>query len=416
MLLKPLESHDGEDSVTQTTAVIQEAIDECAEAGGGTVLLGTPGVYVIDGLVMRSYVTLEIEENVVLKGSGRADHYTLRPGPFELVRTETPIRALIYGKSLVGATICGQGTINGNYEIFIPPHQDDMACLSAYTYPRPMTLYFEDCRHTTITGVSIKDVPFWSVHLVGCVNTSLSGLTIKNEMRMPNTDGIDVDRCVNTLIEGCTIITGDDGICLKCTEETAQYGDCVNLLVRNCMLESQSSAIKFGSSSFGMFENAVFEDVTIRDSNRGIAFQLRDPGGARTIVFKDISISTKRFSKDWWGSGEPIHITLLPRFDDTDLSGSRIEDVRFDNVRCEADNAIFIHAETNGKISGISFTGCTTTLRQTAGLLTSFDLRPTSGATSMESQTASLVTDVDGVTWDGKALPRTSLVVPSPEK
>lgn len=344
--------HDGM-SPAEFASLVQHAIDACSEAGGGRVLLDRPGTYLCDGLNLHSHVDLHIGAGVTLKGSGNEASYTHRPGSFELLRNETPICAFIHAIDCDGASVTGEGAIDGNYEVFILTDQGDEPHLKFYAYPRPMTLYFENCRNTTITDVTVQNAPFWTIHLVGCANTIARDVKIHNEMRMPNTDGFDIDRCDNTLIERCEIITGDDGICPKCTEETARYGNCTNLTARDCIIESQSSAVKFGSSSFGDFENCVFENLTIRDTNRGLAFQLRDPGSARNIVFRDISITTKGFSKEWWGSGEAIYLTLLPRDADTDLSGQVIENVRFERIRGTVGAGVFACVEEPGIINNI---------------------------------------------------------------
>lgn len=314
-------------------AGLQELLDRCSGEGGGTVSVTAPGVHLCDGLRLRSRVTLELAEGVTLRASGDESTYEHRPGPFELNANETPICAFVHGKGLAGAAIRGKGMIDGNYERFILPGQGpEVQHIATFAYPRPMTVYLEDCENTVIEGVTVGNSPFWTIHLVGCRNTVVRDVAIRNEMRMPNTDGIDVDRCDDTLIERCDIVTGDDGVCPKCTEETARYGGCSNLTVRDCRIVTRSSAVKLGSSSFADFENMTFERLTIRDSNRGLAFQLRDPGSARNIVFRDVTITTATFSREWWGSAEAIYLTILPRTDATDMTGRVIEHVRFERV------------------------------------------------------------------------------------
>lgn len=64
------------DGETSNTAAIQAAIDACAAAGGGTVLI-PPGRYVTGAVTMRSDVTLLIESGATLLGSGRTDDFPL---------------------------------------------------------------------------------------------------------------------------------------------------------------------------------------------------------------------------------------------------------------------------------------------------------------------------------------------------
>lgn len=401
------------DAVSRVTAAVQEAIDSCGRAGGGLVDLDVPGTWVVDGLRLASHVELRLGEGVRLRGSGRTERYTQRPGPFELLSHETPICALIHGQSLVGARLSGPGTLDGAWEHFIRPGQgEEVAHLAFFTYPRPMTVYLEDCEETVIDGLHVTGAPFWTVHLVGCRDTVVRGVEIRNEMRMPNTDGIDVDRCQDTLIEGCVIRTGDDAICPKCTEETARYGRCTGLVVRDCVLESQSSAIKLGSSSFEGFEDLVFERVRIERSNRGLTLQLRDPGVTRDVVFRDVEISTSRFSPQWWGSGEPVHVSLVPREVGTDLGMSEVSGVRFERVSWRSQTPALVCA-WEGRASGIEFIGCRAERvgvpADGAGSGEELDLRPSSvvRALQVEEEVWPVVTTLSGVSWDGRPVPVT---------
>ena len=56
------------------TREIQSAIDACASAGGGDVII-EDGIYITGTLFMRSNVTLVIRQNAVLKASINEDDY-----------------------------------------------------------------------------------------------------------------------------------------------------------------------------------------------------------------------------------------------------------------------------------------------------------------------------------------------------
>lgn len=379
--------------LNKLTSCLQQIINDHDPKNKLTISFDKPGIYLIDGLKLRSNLEFHLAKGVCLKGSGVEAKYHHRLGPFELNKNKTPICALIYAKNCEHIKFSGEGTIDGNYTKFILPNQKTASHLKFYKYPRPMTLYFENCVDTTLEDIEIKQAPFWTIHLVGCVNTVITKIKIHNEMRMPNTDGIDVDRSKNTLIQNCEIITGDDGICLKCTEETAKYGNCENLNVTDCYIESQSSAIKFGSSSFGDFENCKFERLDIRGTNRGLAFQLRDPGSAINIVFKDIKIETQRFTEKWWGSGEPIFITLLPRTENTDLSGQRLENIKFEDIEFVSDNSIFIYTEQAKMLDNIIFANLKATFRDAELEKTTFDLRPCKGKATVQCRFQAIVSN-----------------------
>lgn len=366
------------DNIASDTAIIQTAIDKCSEAGGGKVIIPANKTFIINGIFLKSNVELHLEENSLLMGSGNEEEYIHRPGPFERIRNNTPISGLVFSKNTTNIKVTGTGRIDGNYKKFIPEGQEEETHLKFFKYPRPMVIYFEGCKNVTIKDITITDSPFWTVHLVGCKENNIVGVKIYNEIRMPNTDGFDIDRCKNTIIRDCIVETGDDAICPKCTEETAEYGDCENILVENCKLISASSAIKFGSSSFGNFRNCIFNNVEIKESNRGLAFQLRDTHSAENVIFKNITIETRRYSEGWWGAGEPIYVTCCTR--EEGMVIGTIKNVVFENIKCQTENGIFIYTDKPGAIEGITFRNVDLTFRRvTEYALSEYDLRPWKG-------------------------------------
>lgn len=390
MKINILDNYAYDDVKINATTVIQNAINECNMKGAGEVVI-PKGDYLIDGIVLKSNVTLHLQKDCHLIGSGDESKYTLREGPFELNKNNTPISALIFAKNQTNIAITGEGTIDGNYQKFIYPDQQDEVHLKFYKYPRPMTIYLENTSNILLKDFKIIDAPFWTVHLVGCCNSEVDNVTIRNEMRMPNTDGFDIDRSKNTYIHDCDIVTGDDAICPKCTQETMKYGDCSDLIVNNCKIKTESSAVKFGSSSFGNFINCKFSNLNIRDTNRGLTFQLRDPGNAENILFENIKILTKHYSKEWWGTGEPIFISILPRDEETDMSCHYINNVIFKNIDCNVENGIFIGSENDDMINNLTFDNIKIVLRKDMYSNTDFDLRPWKGTDKIENHKLKIV-------------------------
>lgn len=113
------------------------------------------------------------------------------------------------------------------------------------------------------------------MHLVGCDNSSIREVTILGDFNSPNNDGIDVEDSNNTAIARCHIDTGDDAICPK-----SSAGPVLNLTAADCWIRTKSSAIKLGSASWFDFRSFLFENITIFDSHRGLALQIRDGGNA----------------------------------------------------------------------------------------------------------------------------------------
>ncbi len=111
------------------------------------------------------------------------------------------------------------------------------------------------------------------------------------------TDGIDPDSSVNVTIQNSSIDVGDDGICFK---STAGYGPLQNILVKDCIVRSRSSAIKFGSGTEEHMTNITVDNVFIWDSNRGIGIQHRDNGSIWDVTLKNIVIDGVSYQPKRW--------------------------------------------------------------------------------------------------------------------
>src|SRR6218665_1712025 len=68
------------DGTTVNTEAIQQAIDACYNAGGGTVLIAN-GTFVSGTIQMKSHVHLQIDSGAKLQGSGVLADYPVIPSP-----------------------------------------------------------------------------------------------------------------------------------------------------------------------------------------------------------------------------------------------------------------------------------------------------------------------------------------------
>ena len=82
-------------------------------------------------------------------------------------------------------------------------------------------------------------------------------------MRFVNCQNIcfDFDDCKDVFINGCTIETGDDSICLK----SSSGGICENIIISNCNLSSRTAVFKTGTASKGGFRNVVVTNCIFHD-------------------------------------------------------------------------------------------------------------------------------------------------------
>lgn len=204
-----------------------------------------------------------------------------------------------------------------------------------------------------------------------CDHTFIRNISIYGDFDSPNNDGIDIEDSNNTFITNCRINTGDDAICPK-----SSTGPVHNLIVTDCWIRTKSSAIKLGSASWFDFRRLLFHNITIVDSHRGLAMQIRDggtsffrmlahalflavttvmmyAGNVSDVVFSNIRISTRYYDPSWWGRAEPIYITTCPR-DPGSKTGS-ISDVLFMNISAVSENGVFLSGSPGGLISNLKF-------------------------------------------------------------
>ena len=351
---------------TDNAAAIQAAIDACADNGGGTVVIPAGLTFMSGPLHLRSNMTLLLEP-----GS------RLLANPDESIYHESAFGAnegegmmWISGRDLENIAIAGTGTIDGNGVAFMGAELDDSYELKPVTTfdPRPHVLTLINCRKINISDITITGSAYWTVHLVGCYDAAISDISLLNNLKIRNGDGIDIDHSRKVRITGCFIESGDDCICLKNRREYEEYGPCRDIVVTNCIMTSRSCAVKIGSENMDSIDHVLFDNCIIRQSNRGIGIQNRDEGTVSDITFANMSVECLLHSDVWWGKAEPIYVTSYRRapgnhkdagwrFPKGAREGSCgvVSRINFINITCTAENGCFIGAETPDKVCDILF-------------------------------------------------------------
>ncbi|TFI57658.1 glycoside hydrolase [Sphingomonas parva] len=348
------------DGRTPDTQSIQRAIDAAAAAGGGArVLLRRGRTYLTGPLRLAAGIDFRVD-GVLRVSIDPADY--AQP-------------SLLHAKSAPGLTISGSGTIDGRSPEFMERYDaaDEWWIPKAF---RPRLIVLEDCERLTIRGVTIVDAPSWTVHLVGCRGVLVDGITIRNQRDVPNCDGIDPDHCQDVVIRNCRITCGDDATVIKTTAAFPQYGPSTRIHVHDCVLDTQDSGLKIGTETTQDIHDIRFERCRIVSSCRGLTIQLRDPGDVHDILFRDVDFVSRYHSAPWWGRGEAISFTAIPRNADTKVG--TIRDVRVERVRGRAENSVRIEGLGGGRVRDVTLERVDLTLgRTTAYPGAVFDNRPT---------------------------------------
>lgn len=354
------------DGITDDAVAIQKAMDACTAAGGGTVLFTAPFVYMSGPLQLRSNVELHLQGGAKLLANPDEKVYT------KSAFRENPGEGTMWlsGENISNFSITGTGEINGNGISFMGAELEDSYELKPFNMldPRPHVLTIINGKNIRIHDAKIGNSAYWTIHLVGCNDVVISGITLLNSLKVRNSDGIDVDHSKNVRISDCYIESGDDCICLKNRREYEEFGRCENITVTNCTMTSRSCAIKIGSENMDTIRQVLFNNCIIKKSNRGVGIQNRDEGVVMDVVFSNMIIEGHLFSDVWWGKAEPIYITAYRRakinhkdanwrFPKGAIEGKvgMVKNIYFSNIKCYSENGVYVSAESKDKIQGIVF-------------------------------------------------------------
>ena len=384
------------DGKTINTLAIQKAIDKCKDAGGGTVLI-PQGTFISGTLQLFSNIELHLDHGAILKGSDKVSDYFLNGKKV----------GLIYIENSSYVSITGDGNIDGNGDAFMDVNHSKTMDTNSIRLTRqknhfretlsglgdgPLVpldrpnqmIIFSNCRNVTIRDVLISNSPFWTVHLADCDGAIVHGVRIWNNLLVPNNDGIDFTSCSNVQMSDCDIRTGDDGIVVVGYSyhfDTPGFNsirhDSKNVTITNCNIVSRSSAIRIGGWDQNFMRNYTFSNITISNSNRGINLCVRDSASIEDMTFSNIIIETRLYTGDWWGNGEPIHISVIRGKEKVSIG--HISNIKFENIIAKSEAGILLYSSKEGYVKDISFRDVSLHINNSAKndiCGGNFDLRP----------------------------------------
>lgn len=365
------------DGVRKETAAIQKAVDACAKAGGGTVLVPA-GRYLTGAIDLRSNCALDIDGGARVLASPDPKDYPLRDSPWNDGRKE--ISALLYGDGVENVAVRGRGTVDGQGQVWwkrqrlANPKKNDpkpttpaeMAEAKAVANGRPHLIKIVRSKHVLIDGITLVNSPSWTVNPVLCEFVRVNGITILNPVPSPNTDGINPEACRNVHISNSVIDAGDDCVTLKSGKD--ELGRRMgrpdeNISITNCTMLRGHGGVVIGSEMSGGVRNVTVSNCVFQGTQRGIRIKSqRGRGGVvegvtvSNIVMQDVgeafSITMFYQGSDKPDDSYPVN-EGTPRFRDIHLSnitarGSKtagqitglkemlIEGITFSHVRIQA--------------------------------------------------------------------------------
>ncbi|MBN2174083.1 MAG: hypothetical protein JW731_08130 [Bacteroidales bacterium] len=367
------------DGKTLNTAAIQQTIDKCYSMGGGMVYVPT-GVYVTGTIHLKSNINLHLEAGAVLKGSTLMSDYE----PFERPGFGKTHYGMLFTLNAENVSITGSGTFDGSEETFFNWNKAKKIEWGGTTHtrqkenfrkvisgigdgpvdplasrPRQMII-FSQCKNVLVENVLIAKSPFWTLHFADCDGVIVKGVKIWNSLETPNSDGLDITSCNNVNVSDCDIRAGDDAIAITGYayhyELPGYYNlrhKSENINISDCNLQSRSSGIRIGFEDQNTVRNINISNINIFDSNRGIGIFVRDSGSIENINISGATIETRLHTGDWWGNGEPVHISAI-RSKNGGIIG-QVKNVTLRDIICRSENGILLYGTDESILENIRF-------------------------------------------------------------
>lgn len=269
------------DGVSKDTAAIQKAIDDCAAAGGGRVVLAGAPLYVSGPLALKSRITLSIAAGTTLAGSEDHDDY---PPVREL--GEAARRALLSSDNATDIVIDGGGTIDGRGQSWWADR--------APANRRPRLIVFRHSSRILMENVTVKNSPSWQIVPYYSDHLTFRNMTILAPDRIShNTDGIDPFSSSHVLIDHVTIDTGDDNVAIKSGQPNSPGGDAPShdITIRDSTF-LHGHGLSIGSEVAGGVYNVLAERIHFKGTGTGVRIKSnRDRGNVlKNLVYRDLTM------------------------------------------------------------------------------------------------------------------------------
>ncbi|WP_308991084.1 glycoside hydrolase family 28 protein [Mariniflexile litorale] len=268
--------------IVLNTKMIQNTIDACAKAGGGTVTF-KPGVYLTGSVFLKEGIQFIVPKDVVLKGSEDIKDYKEIDTRIAGIEMVWPA-ALINVDNQNNVTIGGEGTIDGQGKVFWDYYWDlrkndyeprGLRWIVDYDAKRPRTILVSNSKNVFVKDLNIQRAGFWTVQVLYSEYVTVDGLTIKNNIggHGPSTDGIDIDSSRWILVQNCDIDCNDDNFCLKAGRDWD--GQRVNkpteyIVIRDCIARKGAGLFTLGSETAGSIRHVYVSNIKGLGTKNGL--------------------------------------------------------------------------------------------------------------------------------------------------
>jgi polygalacturonase len=379
------------DGRKDSSDAVAKAIDACAKAGGGRVVVPR-GEFLTGPIHLRTNTNLHLEEGSVLKFSSDPKRYL----PAVLTRFEGTecmnYSPLIYAFEQSNIAVTGTGMLDGQGDKGHwwpwtgsaryggqpggPSAKADADALVAMGdkdvpvservfgeghYLRPAFFQPYKCTNVLIEGVNIRDSPMWELNPVLCRNVTVRGVKIASFG--PNNDGCDPESSTDVLIEGCVFETGDDCIAIKSgrNRDGRRVGvACENIVIRDCTMKDGHGGVSLGSEGSGGIHNVFIDNCRMDSPNLQRALRLK------TNSFRGGSYENVYFTNTTVGQVAEAVVEVdffYPEYANREGRGGPfqplVKNVVVEHVTSQSSKrAVYLRGYENAPVSGVRIAHC----------------------------------------------------------
>lgn len=345
------------DGVTDNTRSIRQTLKRAADYRAPCQVLVPAGDFLTGSLQIPSNITLYLARRSILRASDNASLYSCVPssttdtGPcdFPFLLIDQAQQVVLDGPGVIDA---GANSPPGHLVREYRP-ASNMLMPTEWSLPnctyfscRPKLFVIRYSQSITLMNITMSNSPLWTLTIVESEQILIDRVTIVGDRRWPNNDGIDLINSRHVSIRNSNISAGDDCIAIISHRSSPMF----NITVENMDLQSTSAAIKvsvYESTATGDLSQMVFRQLRIRDTNRGICIAPRwGSASVRDLLFDDLTIETRFFGLDWWGTAEPIYITGLSKSAEQLWTG-QLKNITLRNVVAVGEQSLVIRGNTS---------------------------------------------------------------------
>lgn len=327
------------DETTLNTQAFKNAISECANAGGGHVIV-PDGNWLTGAIHLKSNIDLHLEKNAVILFSKNPEDYL----PAVFTRFEgielMNYSPFIYADNCENISISGDGVLNGQgknwlewkdiqkgdaQRLYKMAEQEIPVEERNFTGKgnalRPSFIEFVNCKNVRLFDFTLKNSPMWSIHPLYSENIFIRN--IKIDTTGHNTDGIVIDSSKYVLVDNVDLETGDDSISIKSGLDKDGWRvnrPSENIVIKNSIIKKEHSSITVGSEMSGGVRNIYIQDCSFKEADQGVRIKsMPGRGGfvenvwARDLQMTDIKNAALQFEMNYDSSSNTPASEALPK-------------------------------------------------------------------------------------------------------